>query len=88
MWSSPGVYHGSFITFIIYIDDMPDSLSYSVSSFYADDTEIYASSNNCDDLVDKVNFDLQNIHKWMSFKHTLINLNICLLDHPVTLRIK
>ena len=44
---------------------MPDSLSYSVSSLYADDTEIYASSNNCDDLVDKVNFDLQNIHKWM-----------------------
>jgi hypothetical protein len=44
---------------------MPDSLSYSVSPLYADDTEIYASSNNCDDLVDKVNFDLQNIHKWM-----------------------
>jgi disulfide oxidoreductase YuzD len=45
-----------------------------------------------DDLVDKVNFDLQNIHKWMiektSFKRTLINLNIYLLDHPITLRIK
>ena len=45
---------------------MPDSLSYSVSILCADDTEIYASSNNCDDLVDKVNFDLQNIHKWMT----------------------
>jgi hypothetical protein len=29
------------------------------------DTGIYASSNKCDDLVVKVNFDLQNIRKWM-----------------------
>jgi hypothetical protein len=50
------------LLFLLYINDMPDSLSYSVSSLYADDTELYASSNNCDDLVDKVNFDLQNIH--------------------------
>ena len=63
---------------------MPDSLSYSVSSFYADDTEIYASSNNGDDLLDKVNFELQNIHKWMienklqthSNKSTLVESDI------------
>ena len=37
---------------------MPDSLSHSVLSIYADDTEIYASSDNCADLVNKVNLDL------------------------------
>jgi hypothetical protein len=43
---------------------MPDSLSHSTPSLYADDTEIYASSNDCADLVDKVNIDLENIRKW------------------------
>ncbi len=44
---------------------MPDSLSHSTPSLYADDTEIYASSNDCADLVNKVNIDLENIRKWM-----------------------
>ena len=30
---------------------MPDSLSHSTPSLYAEDTEIYASSNDCADLV-------------------------------------
>ncbi|CAB4012377.1 myosin light chain kinase, smooth muscle-like, partial [Paramuricea clavata] len=44
---------------------MPDSLSHLTPSLYTDDTEIYASSNDCADLVDKVNIDLENIRKWM-----------------------
>jgi hypothetical protein len=41
---------------------MPDSLSHLTPSLYTDDTEIYASSNDCADLVDKVNIDLENIY--------------------------
>ncbi len=44
---------------------MPELLNYSSPSLYADDTEIYASSNNCVDLVPKVNNDLENIRKRM-----------------------
>ena len=40
---------------------MPDSLNYLSPSLYADDTVLYGSSNDCDDLVDKVNSDLYNI---------------------------
>jgi hypothetical protein len=55
MWNSARIYP---LLFLLYINDMPDSLSHSVLSIYADDTEIYASSDNCADLVNKVNLDL------------------------------
>jgi hypothetical protein len=43
-----------------------DSLKYSIPSLYADDTEIYLSSKDCDNIVIKINLDLENIsRKWM-----------------------
>ena len=63
-----GVPHGSILSsllFLLYINDMPDSLNFLTPSLYADDTVIYVSSNDGDDLVDKVNSDLYNIDNWM-----------------------
>ena len=50
---------------LLYINDTPESLNYLASSLYADDTVIYGFSDDCDDLVEKVNFDLDNIYNWM-----------------------
>jgi hypothetical protein len=52
---------------------MPDSIKYSIPSLYADVTEIYLSSKDCDDIVIKINLDLENIRKWMLRKKLKIH---------------
>ncbi len=52
-----GIPQGSILgppLFLVYITNMLESLNHSTPSLYADDTEIYASSNDCADLVDQV----------------------------------
>ena len=53
------------LLFLLYINDMPDSLSHSTPSLYADDTEICASSKNYAVLDAKYKYSCQNTHKWM-----------------------
>ena len=53
------------LLFLLYINDMPKSLKYVTPSMYADDTEIYASSKHCDELVANLNCDLDHVRKWM-----------------------
>ena len=39
---------------------------FTTRGLYADDTQIFASSDDYDELVDLLNFDLKNISKWLS----------------------
>ena len=64
MWNSTGLNFRTLIV-LLYINDMPKSLKYVTQSMYADDTEIYASSKHCDELVANLNCDLDNVRKWM-----------------------
>ena len=45
---------------------MPENLNNTITSLYADDTEIYTSSKNSSDLIFTLNDDLGNISKWIS----------------------
>ena len=52
---------------------MPDSLNNTTATLYADDTEIYASSDNRNDLISKLNEDLKNMSRWMSINKLQIH---------------
>ncbi len=45
---------------------MPDILERTTPCLYADDTQISSSSHNYDTLIDNLNMDLSNIHKWLA----------------------
>ena len=45
---------------LIYINDLPNCLESTVPGLYADDTQIFASSRDTEDLIDKLNSDLVN----------------------------
>ena len=50
------------------------------SYLYADDTEISSSSDNFDTLIENLNYDLNNIRKWLSknkLKHHPTKSKVC-----------
>ena len=51
------------LLFLLYINNMPESLKFCIPSMYADDTEIYASAKDCDELVNIINCDFENVRK-------------------------
>ena len=53
------------LMFLLYINDLPEYLKFTTPDLYADDTQIYASSDSYDELVNFLNSDLENINRWL-----------------------
>ncbi len=72
-----GVPQGSVLgplLFIIYVNDLPNSLVYSKGVLFSDDTTLFCSSPNIRQLFNQVNEDLESLDDW--FRANKLSLNL------------
>ena len=70
---------------------MPEYLKFTTPGLYADDTQIYASSDNYDELVNFLNSDLENISRWLSdnkLQHHATKTKLMFIGSPYNIRNK
>ena len=63
------------ILFLIYVNDLPLSLTSTCADIFADDTTIGTSSHSIDSLVETLTTELQNVLSWCNSNNMSLNVS-------------
>ena len=61
------------LLFLLYINDLPLCLGYSIPDLYVDDTTVHYSSRYVSEVNFKLNEDMKQIHKWCWYDMIILN---------------
>ena len=61
------------ILFLLYINDLPNSLKTSKPSMFADDTNLTCIGQNSNEIEIKLNEELENVHRWLTANKLTLN---------------
>ena len=62
------------LLFLVFINDLPRSVTHSNVILFADDTAIYYSGKNCIEIQNKINEDLALVKRWLNEHHLTLNI--------------
>ena len=61
------------ILFLLYINDLPNSLKMSKPSMFADDTNLTCVGQSSSEIETKLNEELENVHRWLTANKLTLN---------------
>ena len=61
------------LLFILYINDLPNCLSYTQPRMYADDTNLSFASDSINVIEHNMNHDLTNVKEWLIANKLTLN---------------
>ena len=67
------------LLFLIYVNDLPNCLSFSNASLFADDTNLTTSDISFEVVQSRLNEDLEKVYRWLLANKLTLNIenNIC-----------
>ena len=74
MWGATGIHLGSLAISIIYINDLANVSDVIFSLFVADDSNMFLSGKNPDDLIKLMNTEITKVIEWLRINKLSLNL--------------
>ena len=60
--------------FLIYVNDLPNCLSFSNASLFADDTNLTTSGISVEVVQSRLNEDMEKVHRWLLANKLTLNI--------------
>ena len=62
------------LLFLIYVNDLPNCLSFSNASLFADDANLTTSGISVEVVQSRLNEDLEKVHRWLLANKLTLNI--------------